>query len=546
MRPRRSSLLLASALTLATATLAAWPSEAEALVAVTLRSRTSNRSVSIPTPAADRTNRYFCALPEVFTFNLTGLTVGKTLSIWRGASCATLMNRRDAAQCERVGDADNITEATRELRLNADDLFDCTDTDASTKAIWFLVDESSDPDADVADAASIELGYDFSTPPSVTGAVSASAGETTLELEWDAPSSTDIDGYVILVEDLGENASGCSPTLLTPDAAITDEEIDALATHEDVGKTSESGTVGGLTVDHTYAVAVITEDEAGNYSTVSAVDCVTTVPTTDFWEAYRAAGGQAEECSVAAPGASSRRGWTSLWLVACVLGVGLAWRVARRRSTSRRRATAGQGARRRLSAGVAGAALLAGAIVVMWAPRPAEAQMRMLRESPQRFALALRFGPYYPDVDSEVGGAGGPFSTYFGDGARLLAGVELDIDAVIIPYVGRAGVGVGFAGTHFGGNTRTADNMASSESTGLTVFPMWVTAFLRVDTLARLVSVPLVFTARIGLENDVWLADDASGTTFGFRWALAAWLELDMFERRAARAMDENYGINHS
>lgn len=201
---------------------------------------------------------------------------------------------------------------------------------------------------------------------------------------------------------------------------------------------------------------------------------------------------------------------------------------------------------------------LASAVALGWvvgalslaAPDHAHAQMRTLRESPQRFALNLRFGPYNPAVDDEFGGSG-PFATYFEGSARLLAGFEFDIDIVRIPYVGTAGVGLGFAGTHFGGKARTAANQPSSESTGLTVFPMWATAFVRVDALARLVSVPLVFTGRLGLENDLWLVGTAgggspTGSTLGFRWAVAAWLELDMFERRAARALDENYGINHS
>lgn len=542
---QRSIAITLLALSCAGVAFAMAPSPAHAIISLTLRSRSSGRSSTSPTAAAERVNRYLCMQPETFTFSLSGLTVSQNLSIWRGTGCNTVLSRRDAAQCTRVRDATNITTPTSELPLAANILFDCAATDAGTKTIWFLVAESQDPDQDVPDAASIEIGFDFSVPPAVTGSVSATAGEQTVGFSWNAPSTTEIDGYVIVVEDLGVGMVACAPTMLMEGATLDEDAIDALDAREDVGKTSETGTVSGLEVDHTYAVGVITRDESGNYGQLSAIDCVTTQPVTDFWEAYQDAGGRAETCA-AGPSGSTPRG---LLAGTTLLGVlAIAMRRARRRRATPRSRSSGRSSRLRTFALFA-CALVAGAIALSVAPS-ARAQMRMLRESPQRFALALRFGPYSPDVDSELGGSG-PFQTYFGGDARVLGGFELDIDVYVLRNVGRVGVGFGAAATHFGGHARTAENTASSESTGLTVFPMWLTAFVRIDALPRLISVPLVFTARFGLENDIWLVDTASdespsGTTFGYRWALGLWLELDMFERRAARAMDENYGINHS
>lgn len=47
----------------------------------------------------------------------------------------------------------------------------------------------------------------------------------------------------------------------------------------------------GIQADRTYYVAVIAIDRVGNESFASAPQTVTTVPTVDFWEAYRNAGG---------------------------------------------------------------------------------------------------------------------------------------------------------------------------------------------------------------------------------------------------------------
>ena len=42
------------------------------------------------------------------------------------------------------------------------------------------------------------------------------------------------------------------------------------------------------------------------------------------------------------------------------------------------------------------------------------AAMAQEDESPQRFAVELKFGPYYPDVDKEPG-VGSPYEDVFGE-----------------------------------------------------------------------------------------------------------------------------------
>ena len=74
---------------------------------------------------------------------------------------------------------------------------------------------------------------------------------------------------------------------------------------------------------------------------------------------------------------------------------------------------------------------------------------------------------------------------------------------------------------------------------------------LRVDALARKLGIPFVFTGKIGYRWAFWSsevggADDESGVSPGLTWAAQIALDLDFFDRRAARLMDEEWGINHS
>ena len=61
-------------------------------------------------------------------------------------------------------------------------------------------------------------------------------------------------------------------------------------------------------------------------------------------------------------------------------------------------------------------------------------------ESPQAFALELRFGPYRPKIDDELPAAR-PYESTFGTDKRLYMGFELDWQAVRIPFVGTLGPG---------------------------------------------------------------------------------------------------------
>jgi hypothetical protein len=167
-------------------------------------------------------------------------------------------------------------------------------------------------------------------------------------------------------------------------------------------------------------------------------------------------------------------------------------------------------------------------------------------ESPEMYALELRIGPYLPDgINRAVGGATNEFS----DRGPMLA-VEFDVLFLDLPYVGLFGVGAGLGWSEHGGTASTAD-MATNEKLSFTTIPLTAVAVLRIDVLARELGIPFTFAGKLGFDAIFWDSnkgetDEESGTVFGLRWALQAALELDFFDRAAARALDEEWGINHS
>src|SRR5581483_8033045 len=102
-------------------------------------------------------------------------------------------------------------------------------------------------------------------------------------------------------------------------------------------------------------------------------------------------------------------------------------------------------------------------------------------ESPQHFAIEIRFAPFQPDVDSDPSLHGAtPFAQTFGPGPNFLGGLEFDWQALRIPHVGSLGPGAGveyskmsgpaaFATPHplpNGGTTTT-----SGETTSFEIWP---------------------------------------------------------------------------
>ncbi len=164
--------------------------------------------------------------------------------------------------------------------------------------------------------------------------------------------------------------------------------------------------------------------------------------------------------------------------------------------------------------------------------------------TPERFAVELRGGPYTPDV-------GPPLDDSFGDDDGPLLAGEIDVFLLRIPYVGHVGIGGGFGWTRYTGRAVTPDGEETEEETSLTLLPIPILAVLRIDVLARELDIPLLVTGKIGVDVVPWSVtkgneDSGSGVGVGLHWGVQLGLELDFFDRAAARSLDEEWGINHT
>lgn len=178
--------------------------------------------------------------------------------------------------------------------------------------------------------------------------------------------------------------------------------------------------------------------------------------------------------------------------------------------------------------------------------------------SDQNFALEFRFGPYRPNVDDEFGGGGGPFLDTFGAGESVSFGIEFDWQALRIPHFGTIGPAVSWGMVSYQGFARfVSDNSVSAQSTGLWIMPMYAVGVLRIDVLARELSIPLVPYGKLGGHFGLWEASDAGsvstaeglngrGLSTGFQHHLGLMLHLNAVAPQAALDMDNTTGINHA
>lgn len=165
-------------------------------------------------------------------------------------------------------------------------------------------------------------------------------------------------------------------------------------------------------------------------------------------------------------------------------------------------------------------------------------------ETPMWFAFELKLGPFRPGSAA--------FRDSFPDDRGWLLSTELDVTAYHIPYVGQLNVGLGWGWANYDGTTETARTGApSGETTEFTIYPMSLLAVLRVDALARMTVVPLTIAGKLGYDFVRWKAatgsqTDGSGLNTGLRWGAQAAFELDILDRKSARRLDDDFGINHT
>lgn len=169
------------------------------------------------------------------------------------------------------------------------------------------------------------------------------------------------------------------------------------------------------------------------------------------------------------------------------------------------------------------------------------------RESPEYVSLELHLGPYEPDGDRAT------FDQFFEDDRGPLGELQAFFHVYRIPYVGPLGIVASGGWARYKGEacSDTACTDRSGESVVYQLFPVGAMVALRFDALFHEWRIPLFIQGAIGGE---WVrfrstkggVRDGYGSAFGLRWQAQIGLFLDVFERRAARALDVEHGINHS
>lgn len=178
-------------------------------------------------------------------------------------------------------------------------------------------------------------------------------------------------------------------------------------------------------------------------------------------------------------------------------------------------------------------------------------------ESPQHAALEFRVGRYVPDVDSEFDSAT-PYETTFGSNNRYSVGVEVDWQLWRIPYVGTLGPGLGLQYTKMSAASFiTATGARAGEDTNLIIFPLYLSAVLRADYIARETPIPIVPYVKLGLGAGLWQVTNGGGTanangvkgtgiSYGPQFALGGMFLLDVLDQDSAKSLDNEIGINNS
>lgn len=172
-------------------------------------------------------------------------------------------------------------------------------------------------------------------------------------------------------------------------------------------------------------------------------------------------------------------------------------------------------------------------------------EVEAFRPSPEHFGLELRVGSYTP-LD-----LGQSWEDTFGSDLGPLLAVELHYFPARIPYLGLIGGGAGVGWSQYTGIASLATGTGEGEENGFEIVPINVGLVWRFDTLAREIDLPIVLTPKVMLDMIYWAtgtstSGEADGWSVGPRFAGKVSLELDFLEPRAARQLDEEWGVNHS
>ncbi len=178
--------------------------------------------------------------------------------------------------------------------------------------------------------------------------------------------------------------------------------------------------------------------------------------------------------------------------------------------------------------------------------------------TPQWFAMELKFGPYLPNIDSELGDGGGPYEDIFGRKLRLMT--QLTFDVQFLKKHGTLGVGGTIGLFTAQGKALLESGEPSSDTTSLNVVPTILQLVYRWDYAAKKWHVPLVPYIRAGIVYSFfWITqgsgklarfpssgEKARGGVWGYQFNIGLAFLLDVLEPSAAKRLDSEMGVNHT
>jgi MYXO-CTERM domain-containing protein len=504
--------------------------------------------------------RCACSTDYGVSLSLTSTGAGKLATtdtveaqVMIGSDCDDV----SATACPSFGSTLSLTSSATSTSetLSTSDVFNtvtsgvsCSALPASSSYLWAIVRLNG---TRLSSEPSLSISIGGSGPTAPTG-VQAQTADSGLLVSWTAPSTTSaLTGYQVL----------CSPGPSSPPAAEFDNCAAAAPTGGSgpfstldtslvcsglVSVGTNSVRVKGLSNGTAYQVAVVSIGSDGTSSAASDVAEGTPAPTLGFDDIYKAAGGTGAAGCAVAEGTSPSGAWGLALMIVLLL-------VCRRTRSGAR--NVGICAALALFANERGARGAFPDDGDRSSPRLGLAlsgDELPATESTRAWNFELRFGPYYPDTDTEFADRGQtarPFAEVFGTHKGLMFGME--IDHHLSHRGGTWAMGVGGAYYSATAAALAADQTTrTGDETSLRLIPLTVLAVYRADLLRTRFGWPLIPYAKLGLGCGLWWLDDTAktnstvGTTFGWNAAAGVSLDLAFVDPEASRTMDLETGVN--
>jgi hypothetical protein len=305
-----------------------------------------------------------------------------TVELWAGpAACVAsdIANRpRDMMGCTKIADLpplNIIAKSLQNVEVTVGQLFRAGNVPANRGCnlvfsqslwLWVDVDKNGSPDMSIGgdQAPTLPIALD-GEPPAPPGGVEVTPGNEALNVSWTRDNvSADQNGYVVFCSRAGlpvfkdtyytgteyqsrqslcgsgvtpiaqrlvlNQASGEPPPALAVNAPAEFQNLDKAFVCSELLTTSTGWRIRILQNGIPYQVGVAAVDVHGNASPLEVAYVQTPIPTRDFFDAYREAGGEAEGGFCAYGQRPRPAGWVVALLGATALGLALV-RARRRR-----------------------------------------------------------------------------------------------------------------------------------------------------------------------------------------------------------------------